>query len=81
MLVFIIILVIAWFMGVWGWSQVIGSLQNISAKPSLAITFIVWLAILGVLAYIAIPKFSGTIPLLIGYAVALLQVLFSGKIE
>lgn len=78
---FIIILVLAYVVGVFGWSQVIGSLQNLSTRKGLAFTLILWLAILGVGAYFAIAKFDGLLPLAIGYGVSLVQTLFSGKIQ
>lgn len=81
MLKFIIIAVIAWVVGVFGWAQVIGSVQNIKERPNLWLTLILWNAILIIVAYIVTTKFAGLVPLGIGYIISLIQVLSSGKIE
>lgn len=81
MLKFIIIAAIAWVVGVFGWAQVIGSVQNIKERPNLWLTLILWIAILTIVAYIVTTKFAGLVPLGIGYIISLIQVLSSGKIE
>lgn len=81
MLKFVIIAAIAWIVGVFGWAQVIGSVQNIKERPNLRLTLILWVAILIIVAYIVITKFAGLAPLGIGYIISLIQVLSSGKIE
>lgn len=81
MLKFIIIAAIAWVVGVFGWAQVIGSVQNIKERPNLWLTLILWNAILIIVAYIVTTKFAGLVPLGIGYIISLIQVLSSGKIE
>lgn len=81
MLKFIIIAAIAWVVGVFGWAQVIGSVQNIKERPNLWLTLILWIAILIIVAYIVTTKFAGLVPLGIGYIISLIQVLSSGKIE
>lgn len=81
MLKFIIIVAIAWVVGVFGWAQVIGSVQNIKERPNLWLTLILWIAILIIVAYIVTTKFAGLVPLGIGYIISLIQVLSSGKIE
>lgn len=81
MLKFIIIAAIAWVVGVFGWAQVIGSVQNIKERPNLWLTLILWNAILIIVAYIVTTKFEGLVPLGIGYIISLIQVLSSGKIE
>ncbi len=81
MLKFVIIAAIAWIVGVFGWAQVIGSVQNIKERPNLWLTLILWVAILIIVAYIVITKFAGLAPLGIGYIISLIQVLSSGKIE
>lgn len=78
---FVIIAALSWLIGVFGWSQVIGSLQNIRVRRSLLFTLILWMCILGVVAYVAIVRFDGTWALLVGYLVSLFQVLCSGKIH
>ena len=81
MLKFIIIAAIAWVVGVFGWAQVIGSVQNIKERPNLWLTLILWIAILIIVAYIVTTKFAGLVPLGIGYIISLIQVLSSDKIE
>lgn len=81
MLKFIIIAAIAWVVGVFGWAQVIGSVQNIKERPNLWLTLILWNAILIIVAYIVTTKFAGLVPLGIGYIISLIQVLSSDKIE
>ncbi len=79
---YIIIAVAAWFIGNWGWAQIVGSLQNIKARPNLIVTIIIWLVILFagyLLLAKLLPKY--VISLLIGYAVALVIILFQGKIR
>lgn len=80
MLKFIIILVLAFLVGSFGWSQIIGSLQRGLRGPFL-FTFFLWIAIIAVGAYFAIAKFEGLIPLLIGYGASLIFALKQGKIE
>ncbi len=80
MLKFIIILVLAFLVGSFGWSQIVGSLQRKLRGPFL-FTFILWLAIIAVGAYFAITKFEGLIPLLIGYGASLIFTIKQGKIE
>lgn len=81
MLKFIIIAAIAWIVGVFGWAQVIGSIQNIKERPNLWSPLILWTVILLVVAYIVVTKFAGLMPLAIGYIISLIQILSSGKIE
>ena len=51
MLKFIIILIVAWFVGVWGWSQIIGSIQNLSTRKSLLFPLILWVVIMSAGAF------------------------------
>ena len=81
MVQFIIIAVVSWLVGVFGWSQIIGSLQNISRQKNLIITLIIWALILSAGAYFAIVRFNALLPLLIGYGISFVQVIFSGKIQ
>lgn len=77
----VLITVIAWIIGVFGWSQIIGSFQNLDRRKSLFLTLIMWVLILGAVAYVAIVKFNGQIPLIIGYAISFIQVKAQGRIE
>ena len=86
MLKFIIILVLAWVVGVFGWSQIIGCLQRIPSRKGglvgmLMFTLLLWIAIMGVVAYFAIAKFDGLVPLLIGYGISFIMTIRAGKIE
>ena len=81
MLQFIIIAVVCWLIGAFGWAQIIGSLQNIAVRKILYITIILWIAIMGIGAYFAVTKFDGLVPMLVGYGISLLQVLKAGKIS
>ena len=81
MLKFIIILIVAWFVGVWGWSQIIGSIQNLSTRKSLLFPLILWVVIMSAGACFAIFYFDGLWALVIGYCISILQVISSGKIE
>ena len=76
MLSFIIILVIAWLLGVFGWSQVIGSIRT--KQNGFVVTIIIWLA---VGAYFAITKFGGIVPMVIGYVISIIVVLGQKNIE
>lgn len=81
MLKFIIVAVIAWFVGVFGWSQIIGSIQNIRIRRNLLFTLILWTIIMGVGAYFAITTFSSLWAMVIGYGISFIQIISSGKIE
>lgn len=73
--------VAAWFLGVWGWCQIIGSLQNVWYNKRLIFTLVLWLCIMGVGAYVAIAVLDCLWALVIGYVLSLLQALRAGKIE
>ena len=73
--------VITLFVGILGWSQIIGSLQNIKNRPNLIIALILWLVIMIGLGYYFIVQKNAFIPTLIGYAVSLVMVLSQGKIS
>ncbi len=77
----IIIGVIAWVVGVIGWSQIIGSLQNLDRRKGLLITLVLWIVIMGAVAYVAIVKFNGVLPLAVGYFVSFVQVKAQGRVE
>ena len=81
MLKFVLVAAAAWLLGVFGWSQIIGSLQNMKAQKGLAFTLVLWVVLLAVGAYVAIAVFSSTWSLVIGYAIALLQTFAAGKIQ
>ena len=78
------IVYIAYYAGVFGWAQIIGSFQHIherSAGETFA-TILIWLILLGgltALVYFVLSKFF--IACLVGLSVSLLQMLFIGRIE
>ncbi len=73
----------AWFVGVWGFSQIVGGIQNLILKPKKMIPLIIlWtiiLAVITVLVLFFLGKYK--IALFVGYGIALIQVLTSGKIS
>ncbi|MBQ9838305.1 MAG: hypothetical protein IJO56_02240 [Oscillospiraceae bacterium] len=81
MIKFIIVATIAWLLGVFGWSQIIGCLQNLRTRKKLLFSLILWTVIMGVGGYFAIANFNSLWALLVGYGVSFLQVISSGKIE
>ena len=81
MVKFLIVAVVAWIIGVFGWAQIIGSLQNIKERSGLVITMILWIAIMGVAAFLAVAKLGKLWSLIIGYGISFFQVIRSGKIE
>ena len=81
MVKFLIVAVVAWIIGVFGWAQIIGSLQNIKERSGLVITMILWIAIMGVAAFLAVAKLGELWSLFIGYGISFFQVIRSGKIE
>ena len=77
----IIIFILALFLGIVGFAQIVGSMQNITKRPRLIITIILWCIYLSVGAYLAIVKFGELVPLCIGYVLSFVMVLAEGKIE
>ena len=77
----IVVAIAAWIIGAFGWAQIIGSIQNLSYKPSYIFTIILWLAVMGLTAYFAVAKFDCLWGLLVGFGISLLQVLSAGTIE
>lgn len=41
-LFFLVVLLVSWVIGVVGWAQIIGSIQNIRVRPNLIIAIIIW---------------------------------------
>jgi uncharacterized membrane protein YidH (DUF202 family) len=72
----------SFFLGIWGWAQVIGSIQNIRKRPSLIISLLLWLAILFG-GYLVVAKLlAGYLTALyVGYGISLVVILFQGKIR
>jgi len=81
MLKFIIVAVIAWLVGVFGWAQIIGSIQNLKIRKNLLFTLVLWIVLMGIGAYFAIVTFDSLWALIVGYAISFVQIISSGKIE
>lgn len=83
-ILFIVVAFLAWFVGVWGFAQIIGSLQNIKTRGigKTLFTIIVWAAIL-ILGWILMHSFAPnqSLAYYIATAIAFLQILLSGKIK
>lgn len=73
-----------YFIGIWGWAQIIGSIQqfqNRGPKASFA-TILIWVILIGVataLVYFLLPKYL--ISYLVGLGIGLVNILISGKIR
>ena len=81
-LIFCGVLFGTYMVGIWGFCQIIGSLQNIRYQPKLFITMLIWLIILAAVAYLVmrfIPDYK--VALIIGYAGSLLSSFGAGKIK
>ena len=81
MIKFVIVATIAWLVGVFGWAQIIGSIQNIRTRKNLLFTLILWTTIMATGAYFAIMTFDSMWALVVGYAISFVQIIRSGKIE
>ena len=76
---FIVEAIVLWLVGVFGWAQIVGSLQNIKVRKSLLFTLLLWVGIMGAAAFVAFRIRNNPWPIVIGYGVSLLQILFSGR--
>lgn len=81
MLKFIIVATIAWLIGVFGWAQIIGSIQNLRVRKNLLYTLILWIVLMALGAYCAIITFNSLWALIVGYAISFIQIISAGKIE
>jgi len=83
-LLFLVVLAGAYFIGVFGFCQIIGSLQNILVRPPMATVFttVLWIGILlGVFFLVKHFLNSQIIALYIGYGISLVMALRAGKIS
>lgn len=78
---FIIAATIAWLGGVLGWTQMIGSIQNLRVRKSLLYTLLLWIVLMALGTYCAIITFNSLWALIVGYTISFIQVISSGKIE
>ena len=80
----IIVFIISYLIGVFGFSQIIGSLQNIKERgiKMTIITSLIWIIILGILIFIIYSKFnSNMISSAIALIISLIQVVSTGRIQ
>lgn len=78
--IWILILAVSYFIGVFGFCQVIGSIQH--RQRGFLFTIVIWVVILGgiyLLAKFFVP--NKLTALYVGYGIALVQSLLAGKIE
>lgn len=81
-IIFIVILFLAYLLGVFGFCQIIGSFQNIKERPGLLGTVLLWIAILGAGALFVVKSIPDQkFAMIIGYAASLISALGYGKIE
>lgn len=79
-----VVLFVAWISGVFGFAQIIGSLQNLRIRgPAMsAFTIILWVLILGAICFVAHHFFFPyRIVYYVGTGISFIQVLCSGRIE
>lgn len=70
MIQFILVLICTAFVGIYGWAQIIGSLQQMRKQKHLIITLLLWAALMYAVLYIAMTQHNGLIPCIIGYAIS-----------
>ncbi len=78
------VLAVSWLVGVFGFSQIIGSLQNLKVRhPGMsAFTIIIWVVILAAVCFVVHRFFVGyRILYYIGTGISFLLVLSAGKIQ
>lgn len=79
---FLVVLLVSWVIGVVGWAQIIGSIQNIRVRPNLIIAIIIWGIIIAGSFFIVKSFFSSK---MLAWAIAMvlsfIQVFKQGKIE
>ncbi|SFU96344.1 hypothetical protein [Butyrivibrio sp. M55] len=81
-LFFLVVLLVSWGIGVVGWAQIIGSIQNIRVRPNLIITIIIWGIIIAGSFFIVRFFFeSKMLAWAIAMVVSFVQVFKQGKIE
>ncbi len=84
LVLFIVILVASWFIGLYGWAQIIGSIQNAKSRGTqmTLLTILIWGAII-IGSFFLVWHFSSNnvIAWVIGIVFALVQTLRAGKIE
>lgn len=83
MIVSIIVLVISWFVGLFGWAQIIGSIQHRKERGIMTIvTILLWVAILfGIYALCSRFVPGHMKAFYIGQVISLIQILLQGRIN
>ncbi|SEQ11682.1 hypothetical protein [Butyrivibrio sp. TB] len=79
----IAVFVVSWILGVIGWAQIIGGLQNLKSRGvPMIITIVLWSAIIFI-SFLCVKHFLSTRILVwtIAMAISLIQVLLQGKIQ
>lgn len=74
----------AYFAGVWGFAQIVGSLQNIKQRgPKLTVfTILLHTVLLGAIAFVVLHFISQfKTAFIVGYIISLIKILLAGKIE
>ena len=75
---------IAWYIGIWGWAQIIGSFQHARERGTklTLCTLAIWIVLLGTIsAFVFFVLNTYFIAYLIGLGIALIKMLCIGKIE
>ena len=81
MVKFLVIAIISWLIGLFGWAQIIGSIQNLNCKKNFKVILFLWSIIVIAAAIIICILLKGKVPLLVGYFISFIQVVRAGKIE
>lgn len=81
---FVAVAAAAWFVGIFGWAQIIGSIQHRYERraSATATTIIIWIVILAAVT-VAVHSLLRQyfVAYLVGLGVSFLKILFSGRIE
>lgn len=80
---YFLVLAGSWFLGVFGWAQIIGGIQNLKTRGKMMMFTIVLWAVILVGASLLVNTFlhSYIVVWIIGVAISLVMVLRQGKIE
>ncbi|MBP3240180.1 MAG: hypothetical protein J6M92_06500 [Oribacterium sp.] len=79
----IIVFFVSWIIGVFGWAQIIGGLQNLRSRgASMIVTILLW-AVIIFLSFLGVKHFLGSriIVWAIAMGISLIQVIAQGKIQ
>ena len=81
--IFILVAIGAWLIGVFGWAQIIGSLQNLKIRVArMLLPLLLWLGIIVGTFFLVFKLLPTKIwAWVIGMGISLIQVLLQGKIK